>query len=102
MLQLRLLRTPEINIAGQPPAGALSNKAQAILYYLAVIGRPQTRSVLATLLWGDMPEATARTNLRKALAVRLAGVKSHFGDHAAAIPLAKEGLPLAANSVVRI
>ena len=67
MLRLRLLGTPEISLAGKPVAGTLSNKAQAILAYLAVTGQPQSRTVLAGLLWGDMPDAVARTNLRKAL-----------------------------------
>ena len=68
MLHLRLLGTPEISRAGKPVTGALPNKAQTILAYLAVTGQPQSRTVLAGLLWGDMPDSVARTNLRKALA----------------------------------
>lgn len=67
-LHLKLLGAPDIRLGDQPVLGALSNKAQAILYYLAVTGQPQPRSILATLLWGDAPEEAARANLRKALA----------------------------------
>ncbi|MCB0061127.1 MAG: AAA family ATPase, partial [Caldilineaceae bacterium] len=38
-----------------------------MLYYLAVTGRPHTRPTLAGLLWGDQPEAAARTSLSKCL-----------------------------------
>ncbi len=66
-LHLRLLGPPDIRLDGQPVAGTISNKAQAVLYYLAVTGQPQPRSILANLLWGDTPEEAARANLRKAL-----------------------------------
>ncbi len=42
-------------------------KVQALLFYLAATGRVHTRSALAALLWGDLPDAAARANLRKAL-----------------------------------
>jgi len=67
MLQLRLLGAPEVRVDDVPVTDKLPGKSQAILYYLASTGQPQTRTVLATLLWGDMPEAGARANLRKAL-----------------------------------
>ena len=66
-LQLALLGNVEIGRDGAPVPGFSSSKAQALLCYLAVTGRPQTRPVLAGLLWGDMPEDKARMNLRKAL-----------------------------------
>ena len=43
------------------------SKAQALLFYLAVTGTSQSRSTLAGLLWADMPEEDARTNLRQVL-----------------------------------
>ncbi len=67
-LQLRLLGPPQVIEAGSPVTHKLASKAQAILYYLAVTGQPQSRAALATLLWGDVPDDLARTNLRKALA----------------------------------
>jgi DNA-binding SARP family transcriptional activator len=42
---------------GGPIAGFISAKAQALLFYLAVTGRPHMRESLASLLWGDMAEA---------------------------------------------
>ncbi len=50
-----------------PVAGLTSAKAQALLFYLAVTRQMHARPTLAALLWGDMPEAAARGNLRKAL-----------------------------------
>ncbi len=76
-LQLRLLGSPKISLDDVSLAEALSAKAQAILYYLAVTGQPQPRSILANLLWGDLPEADARTNLRKALA----NLRERVGDY---------------------
>lgn len=76
-LRLKLLGTPKISLAEQPLAESLSSKAQAILYYLAVTGQPQPRIALATLLWGDLPESAARTNLRKALA----NLREVLGDY---------------------
>jgi DNA-binding SARP family transcriptional activator len=45
-----------------------TRKARALLAYLALpLGRAHPREKLATLLWGDMPDAQARGNLRQAL-----------------------------------
>lgn len=67
-LRLRLLGRPEVSLDKGVVTETLAAKAQAILYYLAVAGPfGQPRALLASLLWGDMPEAAARTNLRKAL-----------------------------------
>jgi DNA-binding SARP family transcriptional activator len=77
MLQLRLLDRPEIIRNGVSVAEALSSKAQALLYYLAVTGQPQSRSTLATLLWGDAPDEAARANLRKALSL----LRENVGDY---------------------
>ena len=67
-LNLHLLGTPEITIDDKPITETLSTKAQAILYYLATTQQPQPRTTLATLLWGDVTESSARASLRKALA----------------------------------
>lgn len=66
-LQLFLLGKPRLQWDGQPLTGLVSAKAQALLFYLAVTGQPCSRSALAGLLWGDMPEETARANLRLTL-----------------------------------
>jgi DNA-binding SARP family transcriptional activator/tetratricopeptide (TPR) repeat protein len=45
-----------------------TRKGRALLAYLALpIGRAHPRERLAALLWGDMPDAQARGNLRQAL-----------------------------------
>src|SRR5919108_1547680 len=69
-LRLRLLGGLRVTRGGgeAPVAGFVSRKAQALLGYLAVTGRPHSREALATLLWGDTSEAAARTSLRQALA----------------------------------
>ena len=49
-LELRLLGVPEIQVDGLRAPGPKLKKAQAILYYLATTGQPQTRATLAGLL----------------------------------------------------
>ena len=45
-----------------------TKKARALLAHLALpLGRAHPREKLATLLWGDMPDAQSRGNLRQAL-----------------------------------
>jgi predicted ATPase/DNA-binding SARP family transcriptional activator len=66
-LELTLFGTIEIHQAGDLVTGFKSIKAQALLCYLAVTGQPHTRSTLAGLLWGGMPETNARMNLSQAL-----------------------------------
>lgn len=66
-LQFSVLGKLQINLDGQPVTGFVSSKVQALLCYLAITGMPQDRGTLATLLWGDMPDTEARTNLRLAL-----------------------------------
>jgi predicted ATPase/DNA-binding SARP family transcriptional activator len=50
-----------------PLTNLKSRKGQALVCYLAVTGKRYTRSALAGLLWADMPEHNALTNLRKTL-----------------------------------
>ena len=42
-------------------------KARALLVYLAVTGKSHSRELLSGLLWGEMPDAAARANLRVTL-----------------------------------
>jgi DNA-binding SARP family transcriptional activator len=67
VLKLSLLGRLQLYQDGEPLAGLVSSKAQALLCYLAVTGRPHSRQALAGLLWGDLPEPDARRNLRGAL-----------------------------------
>jgi predicted ATPase/DNA-binding SARP family transcriptional activator len=66
-LVLTLFGSPEVRNNGQLVTGFRSSKAQALLYYLAVTGRPHTRPTLTGLLWGDQPETAARVSLSKCL-----------------------------------
>jgi DNA-binding SARP family transcriptional activator/predicted ATPase len=67
-LIFRLLGVPEVRVAGAPLV-LHHQKAQALLYYLAVTGTPQRREHLAALLWSDVPEENARHSLRSNLYV---------------------------------
>jgi DNA-binding SARP family transcriptional activator len=65
LLQIKLLGGFAVSLAGQPVMGFRSAKARALLAYLAAQpGREHLRPTLATLLWGDLPERAAKTNLR--------------------------------------
>ena len=66
-LRLALFGGLHLTLGGVPLAGFVSNKAPALLCYLALTGRPHTRAELAGLLWGEMLESVAGGNLRKAL-----------------------------------
>jgi DNA-binding SARP family transcriptional activator len=66
-LRLRVLGATELTVDGRPVAGLASAKATALLVHLAVTGTARSRSALAGLLWSDLPEETARANLRLAL-----------------------------------
>jgi len=67
-LSLSLLGAFHAQLDGKPVDGFRSDKARALLAYLAVEQQPHTRAHLAGLLWPDWPETAARTYLRQALA----------------------------------
>jgi hypothetical protein len=66
-LRVRVLGGAELAVSGRPPVELASAKATALLVYLAVTGTGHSRSALAGLLWSDLPEPTARANLRLVL-----------------------------------
>ncbi len=66
-LQIKLLGSFRATLGEKTVQGFVSGKVQALLAYLAMAERPCPRSRLAALLWGEMPEADALANLRKAL-----------------------------------
>jgi predicted ATPase/DNA-binding SARP family transcriptional activator len=66
-LRVRVLGGAELAVGGRPLVELASAKAAALLVYLAVTGTGHSRSALAGLLWSDLPEATARANLRLVL-----------------------------------
>ena len=76
-LTVRLLGPFEVGRDGEPVTGFPSNRVRALLAYLAMeVGHPHRREVLATLLWPDWPDRSARTNLRNALSQ----LRSAIGD----------------------
>lgn len=84
ILRLSLLGPPQILIDDQPLTGFATNKAQALLFYLAVTARagthgttPHSRDTIATLLWGEMSDAQAKQNLRSVLP----NLRRTVGDH---------------------
>ncbi len=67
-LDIHLLGTLQISLDGSPLTGFATDKARALLAYLALESdHPQRRDALATLLWPDQPENKARQNLRQTL-----------------------------------
>lgn len=67
-LEIRLFGGLHVLVDGAPVNAFMSAKVPALLAYLAVTGRGQRRDDLAALLWGELPDADARNNLRQALA----------------------------------
>ena len=82
-LMLHLLGSFQATLDGQPITGFESNKVRALLAYLAVEAeRPHSRDELIGLLWPDQPDATARANLRQALA----NLRNAIGDRTSEAP----------------
>lgn len=65
-LQIGALGALTIAISGRRIETLLSQKAGALLVYLAATARPQTREHLAALLWSDRPPERAAGSLRMA------------------------------------
>jgi len=67
MLELKLLGSSQILLHGRTVSALSAAKSQALLFYLAVSGRPQSRLALAGLLWPEKQESDALANLRQAV-----------------------------------
>lgn len=65
--------------AEAPIEGLASRKAEALLVYLACQGRPQSRDLLADLLWDDLPPERSRSNL----SVLLTSLRQQLGVYIA-------------------
>jgi predicted ATPase/DNA-binding SARP family transcriptional activator len=88
-LSIRLLGPLQVTLDENPVTSFESDKARALLAYLAVESeRPHRREKLAGLLWPDWPEGAARANLRRTLAnLRQAiGDRTSSGDDQATPP----------------
>lgn len=82
-LSLSLLGAMEVTLDRQPVSGFVYNKARALLVFLAVeADRPHHRDALVSLLWPELPDTAARTNLRQALA----NLREAIGDASAMPP----------------
>ncbi len=67
-LTLALLGPFQATVDGRAVTGFPTAKTRALLAYLAVeAGRPHPRATLAALLWPEMPDEAAMSNLRKTL-----------------------------------
>jgi predicted ATPase/DNA-binding SARP family transcriptional activator len=65
-LDLRLFGPPQLTWQAETITGFVSNKARALLIYLASTHCAHSRDTLAELLWSDTP-ASAKANLRRTL-----------------------------------
>ncbi len=77
-LTIHLLGLPEILVNGEP-AQVRTRKAVALLAYLAVEGRPQSREALISLFWPESDETLGRASLRNALA----HIRAALGEYSA-------------------
>jgi ABC-type oligopeptide transport system substrate-binding subunit/DNA-binding SARP family transcriptional activator len=77
VLTFRLFGGLTISRADHPVSGFHSRKERALLCYLVVTGRSHSRSFLAGLFWGDLPERRALGNLRRVLT----HLRAVAGDH---------------------
>ena len=66
-LEIRLLGGIHLTLNQIGLTSFVSNKAPALLAYLAVTRRPHQRDALAALLWGELADADAKNNLRQTL-----------------------------------
>lgn len=89
-LTLHLLGTPQIALDGKRVSGFVTRKAQALLIYLAHTGTVHTRDRLAGLFWPDMPDESAKNNLRRTLPNLRKLVGSHLAIDTQTVSLAKE------------
>ena len=82
-LMLGLLGPLQVTLADAPISGFESDKARALLAFLAVeADRPHRREALIGILWPDCPEPTARHNLSQTLM----NVRQTIGDYKAKPP----------------
>ncbi|MDM0111301.1 BTAD domain-containing putative transcriptional regulator [Variovorax sp. J22R133] len=66
-MRVLLLGQGRLELDGQALTRLLAPKQQALLFYLAAVGGPVARTKLASMLWSELDDASARSNLRGAL-----------------------------------
>ena len=101
-LSISLLRSFDVTLDGKPVPQFESDKARALLAFLAVENdRPHRRETLAGLLWPDRPERKARQSLSQALYT----LREVLGERESAVPLlhaTHQTLHLPANERIRV
>src|SRR3954454_13362321 len=89
-LQIQLLGGFLVTLNNQPIRAFRTAKTRALLAYLAVeADREHSRATLATLLWGELGDSAAKTNLR----VELSNLKSLLISHPA-LEIARDAICL--------
>jgi TolB-like protein/DNA-binding SARP family transcriptional activator/Flp pilus assembly protein TadD len=87
MPEFRLTLLGAFALSGSGPCAMLSKKAQALLALLAIpVGQARRRDKLASMLWGDRSEESARQNLRQCLTAIRRACESGKG-----LPIVAEG-----------
>lgn len=76
-LNVCVLGSPDLRLGSEPQITQLSDKAVALIGYLAVSGTAASRSLLAGLLWSDQTEERARGNLRTTLSRVRRAIPNH-------------------------
>lgn len=64
MLELICFGPPQVLLEKKSLTKVLTPKALGLLYYLAISGKPHSREQLAGLLWSELDNQQARSNLR--------------------------------------
>ncbi len=78
-LPLSLLGPPRVEVDGRP-VEVDTRKAIALLMYLAVSGQAHRRDTLATLLWPEYDQESARASLRRTLSALKKGLGGDWLD----------------------
>ena len=77
MLEIRTFGGLQLTTGGQTVTGLASRKAEALLVYLAVTGRPHSREILANLFWDERSQTQSLANLRTVLS----SLRQNIGDY---------------------
>lgn len=77
MLSIRLFGNAQFQLNGQSITPVNAGRASALFIFLVTSPQPQSRTYLADLLWDNVPEQQAKSNLRYALR----DLRRQFGDY---------------------
>lgn len=77
MLEIRTFGGLQLTTGGQTITGLASRKAEALLVYLAVTGRPHSREILANFFWDERSQTQSLANLRTVLS----SLRQNIGDY---------------------